>query len=352
MKIAIIGGGISGLYLAELLKDTHQITIFEGTEWGGDIKCDIVNGKSYPISTLFVMPHDEVLKNECDKRNLKRVDYTNNNLKVTLIFVSVVLINIGSIRFDSKIRLLILVLSIIMFILYIKDRICYYTLSFGAHPNCSKWMTSFKEFVDSTVSNYDFNSNLSYIPDCGMTKLYKSMLNHSSIDYIKKPVTNINRLSEKLLVTYDYNTTKEFDKCVIACPYSAYSKFMTLADKEDEVLSNVKYFDFYSTLVIFKTNVTETDLRRIGNYLGSFKMNDAYLIASQLPIVIPDDLKCNVLLYRMYKWEMPYIVPLEDKQNINYDSDSRNVYFVGKEISGNGINYCMTYVKRISELFK
>jgi protoporphyrinogen oxidase len=43
-KVVIIGGGISGLSIAQLLKNKHQIIVFEAdSRPGGMIKCDIVN---------------------------------------------------------------------------------------------------------------------------------------------------------------------------------------------------------------------------------------------------------------------------------------------------------------------
>lgn len=45
MKIAIIGAGISGLSVGQLLKDKHEVTIFESDNRpGGMIKCDRVDG--------------------------------------------------------------------------------------------------------------------------------------------------------------------------------------------------------------------------------------------------------------------------------------------------------------------
>ena len=45
MKYAIIGGGISGLSIANMLKDEHDVTIFESdSRPGGMIKCDVIDG--------------------------------------------------------------------------------------------------------------------------------------------------------------------------------------------------------------------------------------------------------------------------------------------------------------------
>ncbi len=47
-KYAIIGGGISGLSIANLLKLNHDVTIFESdSRPGGMVKCDIINGSLF-----------------------------------------------------------------------------------------------------------------------------------------------------------------------------------------------------------------------------------------------------------------------------------------------------------------
>lgn len=48
MKIAIIGAGISGLSIAQMLKDDHEVILFEAdSRPGGMIKCDYVNGNLF-----------------------------------------------------------------------------------------------------------------------------------------------------------------------------------------------------------------------------------------------------------------------------------------------------------------
>lgn len=47
-KIAIIGGGISGLSMANLLQKSNHVTVFErDSKPGGLIKCEVVNGNLY-----------------------------------------------------------------------------------------------------------------------------------------------------------------------------------------------------------------------------------------------------------------------------------------------------------------
>ncbi|MGQ7945108.1 protoporphyrinogen/coproporphyrinogen oxidase [Flavobacterium sp. WC2509] len=48
MKVAVIGGGISGLSIARMLEDRSEVTVFEAADQpGGLIKCERVNGTLY-----------------------------------------------------------------------------------------------------------------------------------------------------------------------------------------------------------------------------------------------------------------------------------------------------------------
>lgn len=351
MKVAIVGGGISGLYIAQLFADKHanspsrkyEVTIFEGNMWGGDIKSDTVNGHEYPISTLFVMPHDELLMSECDKRGLRRIPYEGSRcpyLAITVIVTIAILV-----IFRNRYAFLFGVLLFIFLLSYVQSKVCYYTLAFGANPDCSTVSDSLIELA----MGGNYKSTLSYIPDCGMVQLYRSMLHDKRIRYVNAPVTWVERRSTTSIVIYN-GIQEEFDICVFACPYESYARITTLTDEEVRVLSTTKYFDFYSTLVIFReraSKITERELKSIPNYLGSFQVDDAYLIASQKPIEIPLTLAYTVL--REYKWQMPYIQPLEPKKAINH-TPHRRVFFTGKELAGNGVEYCMKHAKRLFEL--
>ena len=63
-SVAIIGAGISGLSIAQLLKEKFKITVFESTEkQGGLIKCDRINGNLYHVvgGHVFNSNNNEVL---------------------------------------------------------------------------------------------------------------------------------------------------------------------------------------------------------------------------------------------------------------------------------------------------
>lgn len=90
-KIAIIGGGISGLVIAEQLraKGYHEITLYEKNHTlGGKIHSVQYAGKSYELGTIFGLPSQERLKAlmkrlgiKGDGPKLSRVNYSANGEK-------------------------------------------------------------------------------------------------------------------------------------------------------------------------------------------------------------------------------------------------------------------------------
>lgn len=90
-KIAIIGGGISGLVIAEQLlhKGYHEITLYEkNTVLGGKLHSIQYGGKSYELGAIFGLPSQERLRAlmkrhgiKADGPKLSRVNYTTNGEK-------------------------------------------------------------------------------------------------------------------------------------------------------------------------------------------------------------------------------------------------------------------------------
>ena len=74
MKIAIVGGGLSGLVLAEGLQEKgyQKVTLFEeDTRLGGKINSISYQGKSYELGAIFGLPSYTNLKKLMDRYNIK-----------------------------------------------------------------------------------------------------------------------------------------------------------------------------------------------------------------------------------------------------------------------------------------
>ncbi|MGC4006353.1 MAG: FAD-dependent oxidoreductase [Pirellulales bacterium] len=61
MRIAIVGGGVSGLTAALLLRRRHEITLFEADDrlGGHSHTVDVtIDGRAYPVDTGFIVFND------------------------------------------------------------------------------------------------------------------------------------------------------------------------------------------------------------------------------------------------------------------------------------------------------
>ena len=347
MKIGIIGGGISGLYISSLLKNNHNITIFENNNWGGDIQHDFIDDKCYPISTLFVMPVDKILKQELKKLNIKtRIAMPPFIVPVgpiLFLFIIGLICLIKSKNTSLKIFSIIYICSLLIItVIATNSYMCNLVLCFGGDKNCN----SIKKFY-----NFDYRniidllfSGIMFPENCGFSKLVESYLNDKNITYSNNKVTNISRNTNNYTFTLDNNQNITFDKCIITCKYDDYKNIISLSDEEKNALSGIEYFDFYSTLIKIPDNLKQP---KVKNSIGCFHIEDqVYLYASHKPIEANPD---TYSFKKSYKWKMPIVDNKNKKQQIN--KPDKNIYFVGKELAGNGVNSCMTYAEKISKFF-
>jgi predicted NAD/FAD-binding protein len=75
MKVAVVGTGISGLVAAFLLRDEHDVTLFEANDYVGGHTHTIavdVDGRGYAVDTGFIVYNDETYPNF--KRLLRLLD--------------------------------------------------------------------------------------------------------------------------------------------------------------------------------------------------------------------------------------------------------------------------------------
>lgn len=347
MKIGIIGGGISALYISNLLKNNHNVTIFENNNWGGDIQHDFIDNKCYPISTLFAMPGDKILKQELKKLNIKTKTATPPFIiilgPILFLLIIEIICLIKSKKTSLKIFSIIYMCSILIItIIAINSYMCHLVLSFGGDKNCNS-IKRFYNFDFSNIIDLLF-SGIIFPENCGFSKLVESYLNDENITYLNNKVTNISRNTNDYTFTLDNNQNITFDKCIITCKYDDYKNIISLSDEEQNALSGTEYFDFYSTLIKIPDNIKQP---KVKNSLGCFYIEDkVYLFASHVPIEATPD---TYSFKKSYKWKLPIVNNKDKKQQIN--KPDKNIYFIGKELAGNGVNSCMTYAEKISNFF-
>ena len=348
MKIGIVGGGISSLYISKLLKNNHDVTIFESSNWGGDIQHDYIDGKCYPISTLFAMPGNKLLKNELKNLNIKTRPVSLPLIYVLISVLILLLIGIiGIIKSKKNIFKLSfsIYITLILVITFMVARVyfCNIILSFGADKNCNS-MGKFYSYDENILDN--LLSPILYATNCGMSKIVESFLNDENITYLNNKVINISRNTNNCTFTLDNGQNMTFDKCIISCKYDDYKSIIQLSEKEENTLSGIKYFDFYSTLIKIPDNLKQLNIK---NSIDRFQLEDKiYLVASHTPLDINPD---TYIFKKSYKWRMPIVYRrmVYNKHKIN--NSDKNVFFIGKEIAGNGVNSCMKYAKKISKYF-
>ena len=293
------------------------------------------------------MPSDKLLKEEIKKLNIK----TSNTTTPFIFFVVpiIFLLSLGLfylIKAKTKKHALfyiILMLAIIFLaIVALKSHLCNLVLSFGADKNCNS-VSNYSNFDYDNIINILFSSII-FPEDCGMSKIVESYLNDKDITYMNNKVNNITRNKNNCTFTLDNNKKITFDKCIISCRYEEYKSIISLTEEEKSTLSGVEYFDFYSTLVKLPENIDKPIIKDSIDY---FQLDHkVYLIASHKPITPePNTYTFN----KSYKWRMPIIKNILERQKINKHDNI--VFFIGKELAGNGVNSCMKYSKKLSTFF-
>lgn len=87
MKIAVIGGGISGMLTAYLLCEEHEVTVFEANDYIGGHTNTIdatVNGKSYALDTGFIVFNQETYPNFIKLMHRLGVPYQTSDMSFSV----------------------------------------------------------------------------------------------------------------------------------------------------------------------------------------------------------------------------------------------------------------------------
>lgn len=346
MKVAVIGGGISGLYSANLLCEKgYDVEIYEGGHWGGDIQTATIENVCYPVSTLFAMPDDDILKGEFKKYNIgKGSNWSPYNKPIMGFLIFLFGISLGcSILYNFKYLIGSIILLILLIIItYITG--CSVLLGFGGDNKCG-----IKKVMTSIPYVYGYFDTFELMEDCEFSKLCLGYLNNPKISYVSYGVNNVQYNNGQYTVIANNNKINKFDKVIIACGYESYSKIMNLTQEEKDILGKTKYFNFYTTLV--KPNDNSKNNMNFSNINGSIKLKDAMLFGSDKPLNISTKDK----IVKNFAWKMPINIGdmrINQKRKQILNNKVKNVYFIGKEMTDlNGVNYCMKYAKEIIDKY-
>ena len=374
MKIGIVGGGISGLYCANLLEGRgHDVTIFENNKWGGDIQTTIIDGKCYPISTLFVDGTHYLVKKHLKQHGLDDYDtdphkYIKDASNITHLFIAYIglmLVGLYGAYKKSKVCMgLIVCLVIILLIilmpyknivqLYFYEKYSYPRgLAFGAFSNLEQHK---KSYMQSSISPtlhgvWTFISDNHYdMPkNCGFYQLVQKFMQNKNINYIHQNIKKIERYPNAKIHTSDgsslTNCTYTFDKIIIACGYKCYKNILPLTVIENKYLSNAQTFKFYSTIIKLNKKSDLHKIRTENDILGYFFLRkNIVLVATHQPIMC-----ASYVVYKSYEWDMPFSSNHLKKQSLNKKEE--NILFIGKELVLNGVDPCMQYAKHVCDNF-
>jgi hypothetical protein len=377
MEIAIIGGGISGLYCANRLEALgNKVTIFENNRWGGDIQSEIINGNCYPISTLFVQPNDNVLIkhfNDTQTELKTHYVYMKNYMDMNYIIgISVILLVVGWCQTNKKqyFGLLIILILIIMTLLlypidHIKDanflqkyalnRIQFPILrGFGTVKSLQQFNDldlNFRDISITVTSIYKSIINGFRIPTkCGFEQLCKKLTGNVNIVYKLTNITEIYRMRNKISIVYDDGGYKQkfFNKLIVTCPYDSYKNILPLSNFEKTHLSDNIVYDFYTTIIQLHKN--NKSFKTNDSILGYVRLDDnTYLCGSHSPLNKQTmDNDNHIIFYKHYKWKMGYLFSRQVRNIIETRINGHNnIYYIGKATGQMGVQQCINYVDTI-----
>ncbi len=262
-KLAIVGGGISGLSLAYYLQDKFEITIFEKEKWGGKVytqKVDNylfeegVNGfLSNSPKTLELCKEIGIEPIKANENAKKRFIYDDKLIEIPLKPIDFIKSDIMS--FKGKIRLL---------------------KEFFIKPKCEEESVEEfavrrlgKEFNDKMMipmlagiyaSTPEITSMNAAFPklkkiECEYGSLFKGMMKlkrggqpSGELHSFEWGMSEfINRLKEKIKATFvqqeikDIDELKDFDKIVLATPAYESASILKKYEKLSSLLKKIKY---------------------------------------------------------------------------------------------------------------
>ncbi|MBU3142846.1 FAD-dependent oxidoreductase [Clostridium sp. CF012] len=279
-KIAIIGGGLSGLAIAAGLqrKGYKNVTVFErDNRLGGKLHTICYKGKSYEFGALFSMPSQKHLKSLMKTFNIKidgprisRVNYDTNGNKIMQIpkdalgdfvkeldrlpdvlaeYKSLEKVNIHNI--EAPLMLPFSKWCDINQLKILKTVYAHYFTSYGLGD-----IEAVPALYVLRILNYDNLMSFMELPELCMWKEGVSVLTECLRQRIKdiRLTQNVTKISlsnhEKLCVHTDFEVL-EFDGVVITAPLTQFSDFYAADYEMKQFLSSIKYqnYNVYAFIV-------------------------------------------------------------------------------------------------------
>ena len=377
MNIVVVGGGVSGLYCANLLESSgHNVTVVEDKIWGGCIQNEIIDGVPYPISVVVKMGSNKNYTSIFGNGDVIS-DYEsaikNYNLSalasatLTAFFLLTICI---SYMLKASVLGVIGVMVILIILLLALVRPTGRPIGDGNIVKRSLLTNIISPYTKIYGGVKTDDQFLNLTDDYDVLKMGQ----HSKIKNPKKIIElfmsnpNISYLSDNIeSISYRYPGSVSFvtprtailvkfaggmrsiacDKVVMACDYDSYSQILKLDEFSRRYLTDVVNFDFYSTLV--KTDGT-VDLNQSENILGYIRHdNNTYLFASHIPLDRKNFGFINegVGFVKTYKWKMGFLRTDENRRVIDEEINGRNnIHFIGNSINvQNGVSSSMDFVE-------
>ena len=370
-KLAIVGGGISGLSLAYYLQDDFEITIFEKDKWGGKAYTTKIDNYLLEEGVNGFLNNSPKTLELCKEIGIEPIK-ANENAKKRFIY-------------DEKLKEIptkpidFLKSDIMPFLA--KLRIL---MDFFIKPNCEE--ESVEEFANrrfgkvftqklmipmiagiyaSTPDKISMNAAFSKLKkiECEYGSLFKGMIKLKrggqpsgelhSFEYGMSEF--INRLKEKTNANFikreikDIDELKDFDKLVIATPAYEAAKILSKYKKLSEMLSKIEYNPV--AIVGFDYE----DIKPIGFGILSIKEKTLGILMDKY--IFPNRNTIRVMLGGARYPDIKYLS--EDdiieiaKKDVEKMTNSKNPKFTWIKFHKKAIpNYSIGHQKLVDEIFK
>lgn len=361
MNIAIIGGGISGLYCANLLDNLgHKITVYEKNKFGGCIDYIEYNSKYYPLSALYIIGNNKFLLDFIEKKHLNVItcDYYLKGydlFRINIIIIIMLFIILFRI-INSKIKKIFIILIILLLLFPTNSKIKNTNIIYKnlllklVYPLSLSWggIDSTKKFLNQLANTnyltifililFMFNYNiLKILGNKSYHYFIEDFLKNKNINYQIKNIDSIIIKNNKFIISNII-----YDKIIIACnPLYVPIK---LSNHDKQYIYNINHgFDFYTTFI----HIKENKLICSKNITGFIQFEkDIYLCSSNIQLT-KNDFSNNIIFFRSNKYKMGLNYDLAVKEYIeNNINGKNNIHYIGRHLAEmDGIYSCLDYVE-------